>query len=405
MGSRIPAIVLGSGVTGLGAVRALAAAGIKSYVLADDPGPVRWSRWYRAAPGRESAARTDLPAYLAALPWPRAVLIPCSDHWTLAVANLPATLRDRFPASIPAADVLGSIVDKLGLAGIMQRLGVPHPRTVDLSRIADLEHVPGDLLARSFLKPRDSQRFFAEYGVKAFLVRARTDALQRLQILEAAGHRMVLQEFVPGGADHHYFVDGFAPATGEPSAVFVRRRLRMYPRSFGNSSYMVSVEPREAGPAIAHLFRLLEHVRYRGPFSAEFKRDANDDVLKLLEINVRPWWYVEFAARCGVNVCAMAYHDALGEAVAPVWQYDVGQGCVYTSYDVHACLAARRRGELTWREWARSWRTAMRPIFRFDDPVPGFVGAISYAFRRGRRALVPSVALPPEWQPDTTPAS
>jgi hypothetical protein len=47
----------------------------------------------------------------------------------------------------------------------------------------------------------------------------------------------------------------------------------------------------------------------------------------------------------------------------------------------------------------------MRPIFRFDDPVPGFVGAISYAFRRGRRVLVPSVALPPEWQPDTTPAS
>jgi predicted ATP-grasp superfamily ATP-dependent carboligase len=368
---------------------------------------MRWSRWYRAAPGSERAALADLPGYLGRLPWERAVLMPCSDHATMAVSRLPESLRERFPASVPSTSVLEAMVDKLGLARLLESLEIPHPRTVDLSTIAALADVPGELLARSFLKPRDSQRFFAEYRVKAFLVRGRADALRDLQTLERAGHRMVLQEFIPGTATHHYFVDGFTRAGGEPVAAFVRRRLRMYPRSFGNSSHMVSVEPQEAGPAIAHLWRLFQHINYRGPFSAEFKRDSKDDVLKLLEVNVRPWWYVEFAARCGVNVCEMAYRDALNEPVDPVWRYEIGRGCVYTGYDLHACLALRARGELTWRDWARSWLNSDRPIFRFSDPVPAIVGSVNYVFGHLRRALTltPAAAAGGEWQPSSHPVS
>ena len=35
---------------------------------------------------------------------------------------------------------------------------------------------------------------------------------------------------------------------------------------------------------------------------------------KILEINARPWWYVELASRCGVDVCTMSYRDAFGSA-------------------------------------------------------------------------------------------
>ncbi len=396
--------MLGSGVTGLGVIRALDAAGVRSYVVADNPDMMRWSRSYNRAPGRESQARADLPAYLDALPWERVVLVPCSDHWTQAVARLPDEMRARFPASVPPATTLETLVDKLGLSRLLEQHQIPHPRTIDLTRSAALADVPDELLSRSFLKPRDSQRFFAEHGVKALLVKDRAEALRDLQALERDGHQMVLQEFIPGSADHHYFIDGFTRSGGEPVAVFARRRLRMYPPSFGNSSYMVSVEPQEAGAAIAHLWRLFQLVNYRGPFSAEFKRDPKDDVLKLLEVNVRPWWYVEFAARCGVNVCDMAYRDALGLRLEPVGNYEVGRGCLYTEYDFHACLALRRRGELTVRDWVRSWVTAMRPIFRLSDPLPAVVGALRVVSRRLRRAFKPAPAPRGDWQPSSRPA-
>ncbi len=89
----------------------------------------------------------------------------------------------------------------------------------------------------------------------------------------------------------------------------------MFPLDFGNSTCMVSVAADEVAPAVASVERLLAHVGYRGIFSAEFKYDERDGLFKILEVNARPWWYVEFTARCGVDVCTLAYRDALGEAV------------------------------------------------------------------------------------------
>lgn len=360
---------------------------------------MRRSRWYHAAPGTEAEAHNDLAAYLDRLPWPRAVLMPCSDNWTLAVSRLPAELRHRFPASLPAGGVLDALVDKLGLAALLATLDLPHPDTRAVESERTLAEVPDEQLQRSFLKPRDSQRFFARYGAKACRFTGRIQAGQVLQRLTAAKHRMVLQEYVAGPASNHYFVDGFATA-GVAETIFVRRRLRMHPRDFGNSTYMVSITPDEAAPAVRTVRQLLSHVKYRGPFSAEFKRDERDGEFKLLELNVRPWWYVEFASQCGVNVCAMAYRDALGLPVTPVRSYAVGRTCVYPAYDLDACRELRQRGELSLAEWARSWLLASKPVFRLSDPIPGIAGAAGFAVNRLRRLVAAPLAMRPSWELD-----
>jgi len=144
----------------------------------------------------------------------------------------------------------------------------------------------------------------------------------------------------------------------------------MHPPDFGNSSYLVA-EPLDAvGDALAALRRLFAHARYRGIFSAEFKRDERDGVLKLIEVNCRPWWYVEFAARCGVNVVDRAYRDALGMAAPADTGYRAGAGLVHTYYDYYACRRMRRSGALSLASWTRSWLTAKKAIFRADDPGP-----------------------------------
>jgi hypothetical protein len=64
----------------------------------------------------------ELANYLSQLPLPRAVLIPCSDDWTKAVAELPETLRERFPASISPASVIHTMIDKWRFAEMLQQL-------------------------------------------------------------------------------------------------------------------------------------------------------------------------------------------------------------------------------------------------------------------------------------------
>ena len=97
-------------------------------------------------------------------------------------------------------------------------------------------------------------------------------------------------------------------------------------------------------------YRFLAALEYRGTFSAEFKRDERDGVWKLLEVNCRQWWYVGFAASCGVNVTRMTYRDALGLPVGPVDRYRIGVRCVHPYYDWQACARLLpRRGTWTWR--------------------------------------------------------
>jgi len=75
---------------------------------------------------------------------------------------------------------------------------------------------------------------------------------------------------------------------------------------------------------------------YRGIFSGWFRQDPRDGRYKLLEINARVWWFVEYAGRCGLDVCAMSYLDALGERVEDVTEYPVGARFVQAYFDFPA---------------------------------------------------------------------
>jgi predicted ATP-grasp superfamily ATP-dependent carboligase len=206
--------------------------------------------------------------------------------------------------------------------------------------------------------------------VKAFSVHSREEATRRLAQCLAAGQPMVLQEYVPGPPAAHYYLEGFMDRGGVTRARFARQRLRMYPPNFGNSTLMVSVPVQEVRDAAQTLDVLLGDLGFRGIFSAEFKWDERAGRMKLLEVNARPWWYVEFAARCGVDVCTMAVRDALGEPVPTLTAYQVGRRCVFPYYDFFAARAELAAGRLSLAAWLRSWLGADQPVFRWNDPLP-----------------------------------
>jgi predicted ATP-grasp superfamily ATP-dependent carboligase len=307
---------------------------------------------------------------LAALPLPRAILLPCSDFWLEAVAGLPPETRRRFPASVPPPATVATLLDKGRFARALEQFGVPHPRTILLQGACDLGAVEERDLPGHFLKPCDSQRFGRIFGRKAYRVRDRAEAEERLGAMSEAGLEALLQEYVPGPPDRHVFLDGFRDRQGAIRALFARRRLRMFPVDFGNSTMLRSIAPDEVKPAARDLFRLLEGLGHRGIFSAEFKYDDRDGLFKLLEVNSRPWWFVEFATLCGVDVCRFAVLDALGLPVPDAGPYRVGRRFVHLGLDFRAFLHLRREGRLGAFSWLRSVAGAHGTIFRWSDPWP-----------------------------------
>ncbi len=289
------------------------------------------------------------------------------------MSALDPALAARFPASMPDALTLAKLTDKKLLAEVLRDHDIPHPRSVPLREEEDLGVVSPEEICGWFIKPADSQSFQQRFGGKAFRLQSLQDARDRYRTVRRTGLAVILQEYIPGPASRHFFVDGFVDSRRELKALFVRQRIRMYPRDFGDSTYVTSVPEADAADAVASVRSLFRAMPYRGIFSVEFKHDGRDDRFKLIEVNTRPWAFVQFAAECGVDVAVMAYRDALGQPVPAVQDYRLGQSTARCPEDWIAGLAQVRSGEMGLSAFILSQLRATSLHFRWDDPMPYFI--------------------------------
>jgi D-aspartate ligase len=389
-GDDVPALVLGAGVSALAVVRSLGRSGVPVFAAGSETALVRRSRWYRPAPG-DAELGAGLAEYLRTSVLSRAVLFGCTDYWAETVAALPADLASRFPAVVAEPGVLGALTDKEAFAEAARVAGVPTPRTQRVSGPDDLAALSDQELVGAFLKPADSQRFSQQFGVKALSVRDRAHAAQLLGPLAEEQHVMLLQEYIPGPPTGHVFLDGYVDRAGVMRACVARRRLRMHPPDFGNSTLSVTVPADDIEGAVDSLRRLFHTLGYRGLFDAEFTYDQRDEQFKLIEVNARPWWQLEILSACGVDVVPMAYRDALGLPIRSIEEYRVGCTWVHPLPDVRSWWASRGRG--TGGFPLRYWMRDANAVFSRDDPRPA-VDELGRALQLGATAVRARVRVP-----------
>jgi predicted ATP-grasp superfamily ATP-dependent carboligase len=386
-GSEPPALVLGGDVTGLAVVRACGRNGVPVYVAGGSRRLVGRSRWYRVAPGGDigdTADGRELGDYLRTLPFEKSVLIPCSDRWALAASSLPDDVAAAHVPAVAPAAVVHAVVDKVLFARAVADAGVGGPRVLQAEALDSLE---ADELPSFFVKPKLSQPFSERFGVKALALETRMQAAELLRTCAEAGVDVFLQEYVPGPASSHVFLDGYVDRAGVMRACLARRRLRMHPREFGNSTLTVTIPLPEVSEALDALRRLFESLGYRGLFDAEFKLDARDGRFKILEVNARPWWQLGLAPSVGVDLCLLAYRDALGQPLPRVDGYRVGETWVHPVPDLQAWWRARRTENGAGFP-LRFWCTGANAVCSRDDPKPALeeLGrAAARCLRRPRR--------------------
>ena len=374
---RLPVLIFGGHLAALGVLRALATRDVPCYVVVDEPDVIRRSRWYRS-PGRTIPETTDsgeLADYLRSLALPRAMVIACSDEWAVAVAGLPAELRERFPTSAPSREAAEQLTDKDLFGVLVTRLGIPHPRTVEISSPADLEQVSEEELRHGFLKPTSSVLHRRAFGTKGSFVNSRAAAQRRVEEAAALGIEFVFQEWIPGKHSASILIDGLIDRDGVIRALTARRRVRQYPPRLGTSTSSVGIALTEVEEAVDAVKRLVTDLPYRGIFNVEFKFDARDGHYKIIEFNPRPCWYTGTIASGGVDLPWMAYLDAQELPVPEAGPYPTGRYAFYEFRDASAialALGALRRPE---GAILGPWLTGDRALFWWKDPMPAVGGA------------------------------
>lgn len=381
---RPPVVMLGGGGATLSVTRSLARAGAEVHVLGSSSSLVRLSRHCSTFTdlGDDERVQERWLEWLETGP-AGAVILTCHDDGLELVArNRPALVERGYRPLEADDDVLLAMLDKQRTYELAARVGVPAPRTWPLDGREQLERAAADAPYPCALKPRHSHVFARELGGKMLLVQDERELRAAFERTSAAGLEMIATEIVPGRDDQHFSYYTLLDEHGEPLFHLTKRKLRQYPIGSGLGSYHVT----DWNPEVAELgLRFVSDIGLRGIANPEFKRDARDGVLKLIEVNHRFTAINELLQCAGIDLPLLAYSRLVGTEPPPLNGYRRGAHIWFPTHDVRAFMAYRRAGDVSLGEWARSLAHRQRPtLFALDDPLPSLANLPLRVLRRLR---------------------
>jgi D-aspartate ligase len=388
---RPPAVVLDvSFVNGLAACRSLHDAG--ACVIAVDHRSNALGLHSRSAVGVLSPDPADEEAYVAFLAdlaerhfGEPAVVFPTHDTPLAAIGRN----ADRLGAyTLPGSgwDVVGPLQHKRHQYEAAERAGVATPRTAYPVDRAEAERIAAELRYPAIVKPSDPIPFKRRFGRPALVCANPAELLAAFDAAE--GSEPMLQEVVPGDDSSLWTVGTYTDAHGRALGIFCGRKLLQMPRGFGTCRVG---EARWRDDAVEQALALLDELGYRGIAQTEFRQDADDGTLRLMEVNPRLWQWHGLARACGVDLPRIAYEDTLGRPPQPVRSGSAHDGRRWVAGVAHL-RASHAEGA--------SLRTALAPFtggdvveatFDLRDPLPALISASGLVtapvLRRARRVM------------------
>ena len=378
-----PAVILGGSWNAVSVARSLGPRGIEVQALGDRPDrPVRYSRhcanYVTALRGEDVHARW--------LQWLRsdgpegAVVLPCDDDGLELVARNRRELVDLGYLPIEADDdVALAMLDKERQYELAARIGVPAPRTAPVRSLEELDAVAGSFAYPCALKPLHSHLWARHFYGKVVVAADAGQLRAAFERTSALGIEVLVTEIVPGPESAYFGHYSYLDEHGEPLFHLTKQKLRQFPSGFGAGCYHVT----DWDPEVAELgLRFMQGVGARGLSNVEFKRDARDGQLKLIELNYRFTAITELLRRSGADVAWLVYSRLVGRPLPPIAHYRRGVRFWYPMEDTRSALSSCRAGELPLAAWIRSIAHRQTfPLLSIDDPLPS-VGYHAWLARR-----------------------
>lgn len=391
-----PAVVLsceGHCEPALGVVRALGERGVPVIVLSETRNAAaalsRYCIEHRVAAqlgGDSLALRAALEALADRHGGPLPVF-PTVDPDLDTLLRLAPALDARLAPVVGAPELMLRLMDKAAFQAIAEAHGLPVPRTWSPGNQAALADAAREAHYPVIVKPAFPYHWHgalaqAFSGKKAVLLE---DAEALRSFGAPLGERdlgVLVQEYVPGGDDHHVDVHAYIDRRGRLRATFAGCKLRIYPAHAGSGCYVEALDL----PALEHATaQMLQRIGFTGLANVNYKRHAVTGEYALLEINPRISQWGIFTTRAGVNLPWLAYCDRIGIEPGALPPRRVGLRYVDSTRDLKAFHQYRAAGELTLAAYLRSllrWRLVHQSL-DWRDPLPG----LSLLWRHARAVL------------------
>lgn len=270
----------------------------------------------------------------------------------------------------PGHELYFKLSNKSRLVDYALEAGVPIPRTFKAKTIEEVHRLKKSLQYPVILKP--------DTGTGGVGICRVDDAEQLSRILDQIHLVPMIQEFVDG-EDLELTILCFH---GEPIAGSAYLSLRNAPLPFGPPVACLSIKD-DALMKIGCDF--LQSIGFHGVAHLDFRRDRRDGIPKLLDFNVRVAGTNDISLRTGVDFGFMLYQLALGEQVAPCFNYEIGREFRwFMPGELRYFIQTPNKFQalMRWMKWRR-----VSTDFSLSDPLPQ-AAMLFDLFRRAFRSLI-----------------
>jgi predicted ATP-grasp superfamily ATP-dependent carboligase len=370
---KIPAIVFGGGINGLGVARNLGKERVDVYCVVDGVDSVVFSKFCKRhflVPNfreRKDLVRLFLRKFSKNVA-DRAVIFATDDVSTLLLSGLQHETKDGFHFVVPELRVAEKLILKRKFYESLIENKVPHPRVILPLSGDHVKKVSKEVEYPIFIKPSISPYFSKVFRRKGFVANSESELVKYYNLAVKHNIDVIFQEIIPGSDRQMYGISGYFNRKSKPMALFAYHRIRGWPNMFGTSSLIESIAISEHPRLKEIVTKYLTRLSYFGIMEAEFKLDPRDNEFKLLEINARSWWQNSLPTRCGLNIVLKAYLDAIGEEVEYSETYAPSMRWVNLRDDIRSSTSSK---EIVTRGWLGSYKKVRSfAFFDIDDPIP-----------------------------------
>ena len=382
----------------LGIVRSLGRRGIRVYLVHQDPStPAAASRHCDGVVHCPAGAPDDVVMERLLEFGGRhgpAILIPTDDESALLVEARAAELRACFRFPEQPDGLAAALSDKVEMARLCAEHDIPTPWTHGIRDREDLLALSREVTYPVALKSIDGARTFRRTGERMRIVDSAPALVRAYDELEDPEvPNLVLQEYIPGGPESVWMLNGYFDADSECRGAVTGRKLRQLPPHTGVTTLGVCVPNPDVE---ATTRRFMKQVGYRGVLDIGYRYDERDGRYKLLDVNPRVGaTFRLFACAGGVDVVHALYLDLTDQPIPP-FHPQWGRKWLVENFDASSSVSSYRDGRLTPREWLSSLRGVDElGWFAFGDPAPFARMCLAYAPRIPRKLLGRNGGGPP----------
>jgi predicted ATP-grasp superfamily ATP-dependent carboligase len=379
-------IVLYTHVVGLAVIRALGKMGVPVFALCyKDCEMGKYSKYVVERipvpdPGIDEDKLIDTLLNLSSR-FKGSLIIPTDDYTVVALSKNRAILEDYYIVGVERWEICRQFINKIKTYEIAGSLGIKCPATHTPASADELN----DLLDKReirfpcLLKPNQGHTFFDHFKVKMLEIKNPADLLEKFSKLHQVESEVMVQQLIPGKDDegvnyNAYFVDG------KPVEEFTAKKVRIEPPFFGSPRVIRSKKI----PEILEPGRLLMNtLGYTGFACIEFKRNENDGMYYLMEVNCRNNLTGSLAVKCGINFPWIMYKHYVHNEFDGPSAFEEDLYWIDISHDLMRFLVSHKEERYSLRQYLKPYFSKKTfAVLSLSDPMP-FIMRLVYLFKLG----------------------